>query len=227
MEVVPIMNTLLYGDNIFESNDIVFTNEEFEMILNALKEVSEENEVLEEGANVEITKAFITHKKAYIKEMRLAKKNLYNKEEALEHIKNAKKEIKECKKVIKGTDSNVGSTVFGIIANALMDMCDVMLPNSIAKMGINFATSGASNTIISTAKFAVGKDVAEKAFQVSYIKGVIVLMREIMGTMEAVRDEKRSKVDKFNMYKNKMLTYVADLEARVDKFEKYVKNRKW
>lgn len=79
----------IYGDNIFESNDIELTTEELNIIMNALDESSEN--IIQEGTNLDITKAFMTHKKAFKKEMRLVKKSIYDKDEALEHIKNAKK----------------------------------------------------------------------------------------------------------------------------------------
>ena len=186
----------------------------------------------QEGANLDITKAFMTHKKAFKKEMRLVKKSIYDKDEALEHIKNAKKEIKQCKKIIKETNSSIGSTIFGFFADALIDMCDILLPISISKIGIKITASSFMNyylkrNIADAFKYIFGYVLTDNAQYVTYLKGIIVLMREITGIVISVKDDKRNTVDKCNIYKNKILTYIMDLEAQVDKYEKYIKNRQY
>lgn len=143
-----------------------------------------------------------------------------------------KKEIKQCKKIIKETNSNIGSTIFGFFANALIDMCDILLPISISKIGIKITASSFMNyylkrNIADVFKSIFGYVLADNAQYVVYLKGIIVLMREITGIVISVKDDKRNTVDKCNMYKNKMLTYIMDLEAQVDKYEKYIKNRQY
>ena len=225
----------IYGDSIFESADIELISKEVDIIKAALNESSED--ILQEGANIEITKAFMTHKKACKKEMRAAKKSIYDRDEALEHLANAKKEIRALKKVIKDTDSSVGSSIFGFFANALIDICDIMLPVSIAKFGENITAKSIASGILNSAvgdsikgdivKGTAGILVQKWGWNLSYIKGLIVLIREIAGTIIAIKDDKRSGIDKANMYKNKIITYVMDIEENITKTEKYIKNRKW
>ena len=225
----------IYGDSIFESADIELTSKEVDIIKAALNESSED--ILQEGANIEITKAFMTHKKACKKEMRAAKKSIYDRDEALEHLANAKKEIRALKKVIKDTDSSVGSSIFGFFANALIDICDIMLPVSIAKFGENITAKSIASGILNSAvgdsikgdivKGTAGILVQKWGWNLTYIKGLIVLIREIVGTIIAIKDDKRSGIDKANMYKNKIITYVMDIEENITKTEKYIKNRKW
>ena len=225
----------IYGDSIFESTDIELTSEEIDIIKAALNESSED--VLHEGTNIEITKAFMTHKKACKKEMRAAKKSIYDRDEALEHIANAKKELRALKKVIKDTDSSVGSTIFGFFANALIDICDIMLPISIAKFGENITAKSIASGLLNSAvgdsikgdiiKGTAGILVQRFGWDLVYAKAVIVIFRELVGTIKAIKDDQRSGIDKANIYKNKIITYVMDIEENITKTEKYIKNRKW
>jgi hypothetical protein len=97
----------------------------------------EPDDILSEGANIEITKKLKEFKERYNKYNKAGKKALLKKDfnTAAENFAKAKKELKEFEYAVKNMDSTVGSAVLGSIAGLLIVMIKVTIL-SFAPFGI-------------------------------------------------------------------------------------------
>ena len=209
-----------------------------------IAENTEEDEVLEEGANLESREAFKTAKKEYkvsVKEIKKAIK-AGDKEGAKKACKDAKASLEKTEKIIKDTPSDAGSVILGYFATGILEFGEVLLV-----MGKQFGISVGVGAVIGSKAMHDSKgaeDVGEslnkyfdsvnksmgKAVPIikvaaiaTFIKPVVVWVKAIKQFIVGLKDADLSTADKMNLYKNRLLSYVTDLKKKLDKLEKSIK----
>lgn len=238
-----------YNDTINE-NGATMTLQEYVNMQNTIIEVlSESTDIddlftenfdygyLNEGANIEYTKAFKEGKKAYRDNMKLAKKALKdgNYSECSQYLKKADKAVTEIEKVIRSVDSTVGSAVFGLFANGLCNTFEMLLPNLLYSVGSNIAANSAIKMTMSAFQGEISKSamagsvlggVAASAGAIwALIKGVTIAIKDIKQLITEIKSDDNLN-NNLNFYRNKLLRYCKDLHTNINKFESKIKNAK-
>ena len=161
----------------------------------------ENDEILEEGANIETLKKYIQVKKEYKKIVSevedLVKEGRY--ELAVKHIDAASKIIVDLKNDIRNLKSDVGSVIFGAIVSFLINV------------GKSIDVLGAA---IDAGKSLAKNDFNFKKAEVSIKPSILgIIIETVKDLQEIITNFKISRYDttanKMNAYKNKMLNAVS------------------
>lgn len=196
----------------------------------------EDNEVVEEGANIEAGKAYkeaVKEYKGYAKELKkLIKEEKYS--DAKKNLSKMKICVDKVEKEIKDQDYTTGSAVFGYFAAGLLDMVEIFIPSFIYGFGRGLAINGAQLTMnnlltgnsegikVATGMAIGGGVTAAIAGSITFIKSVIILIKYIKQIIEDIKDKDTNTTEAINLYRNKLLTYVKDLKKKIDQYEKLI-----
>ena len=188
----------------------------------------EDTDFVNEGANIEYTKAFkegVTEFKKAVSACKKANK-AGDKAEAKAQIKKMKSAVDKMEKTIKSTDSTVGSAVFGFFANHLVGCVQLLIPSIGAFFGQTITRAGLKSVITSGGTGSIAKAVLGSALNtvsgfVALIKSIIILVKTIIQFIDDIKaGEKAENV--FNLYRNKLLQFVKDFRKKIDKMEQLV-----
>lgn len=232
-------NQFLLNENVSDKLTIgeyidlnIFLNESYTRILESF----DEDDVLEEGANLDARKAFKAYLKEYKEYAKSLKKNV--KEEDYSSAKKDLNKMKNCvdkmEKEIKDQDYNVGSAIFGYFATGLLNSLELLIPSFIAGFGESLTLAGHTITYSSfingdISKLAaaanlktVGTVVSNIGNIIVYIKSLIMIIKTISQFIKDINDKDTTTVEALNLYRNKLLTYVKDLRKKINEFEKLI-----
>lgn len=188
----------------------------------------EDADFVNEGANIEYTKAFkegVTEFKKAVSACKKANK-AGDKTEAKAQIKKMKSAVDKMEKTIKSTDSTVGSAVFGYFANSLVICVQMLIPSigfffgqTITGAGLkSLITSGGTGSIV---KSVLGATLSTVSGIVAFIKSIIILVKTIIQFIDDIKaGEKTENV--INLYRNKLLQFIKDFRKKIDKMEQLV-----
>lgn len=198
--------------------------------------ISESEEVLGEGANLDIREAYTKCHKIYKEQAKICKKSIKNKDfkAAKQATSKMRTALKDSKKIIKEAESDVGSVIFGLFAGSLLNMVELLVPILGYTAGIGgltlsglkgMADIGAGTINQSTIMTALGSSLMIGVNAVVLlIKGIIILYREIKQFM-ADLNNKESTANTFNLYRNNIITYCDKIEKCIDKLDKCIDER--
>jgi hypothetical protein len=186
--------------------------------------IEEEDDILSEGANIEITKKFKEFKENYNKYNKAGKKALKNKDfnDAAVNFAKAKKELKNFESAVKGMDSTVGSAVFGTIAGLLLTMVKVTI-QSYVPFGILLGSTKVYSKLAKdrlTYHMVKGnvKQLLPIVTSVRYLGELVGIIADfIKRTKEGDKN-----ADKFNLYRTELLRYIKKLDDSLDRYIKLV-----
>ena len=215
--------------------------------------LNEQESILTEGANIDITKKFKDFKIEYTKHTLAGRKCLlkFDSQGAYENFEKARKVLNEFKKEVENMDSDTGSAVFGTIAGILMIMV-----SSIIKGYSTFVPLLAGTRIYTSAKNHYYKKnqipdlspeqmkkygIATTASKRDYlyysalhtVRGIYAPMLAAMHALYKVITNikefiKRLKSDdstenKFNLYRTELLTYIKEVDKSLNKLNNKAK----
>ena len=230
---------MFYGITVLENNSDTEINlseqEALDLLYNyedalLLAETYEDDDyILTEGANIEITKKLKEFKKNYSKYIKAGKKALRksNTKEAADNFGKARKELELFRFEVRDMDSTVGSAVFGTIAGMLIIMANITIevytPVLIPSLGISLYTSFVKKdknlglffktlnyTYKNTAKFVKVIGIA-----IAGLYQLVVTLKEFIASVQA-GDKKE---DSFNLYRTELMKYINELDKRLSTLE--------
>lgn len=206
------------------------------MVEESLEEngLMEDEEVLEEGTNMEYHKIFKSHIKEY-KSLLKESKKLYRQqryEESKAKLKEAKSKLTECSKVINKIPSDASDAVWGnilyvlrtaacILANYLFFVLGIKVGGTIeSAIRIFYNNQAAANAvgfaggavIGSTVGSNMGKELGKVIFNIS-------------DTIKAVKNPKKDNVDAANMYKRNILSSIKVIRNETINFETMINHK--
>lgn len=202
-------------------------------------EFEDSEEVVEEGANLDIRAIWKEAKKESKVHIKNYKKLIKAEDykgaaKELDYVsKNLKKARDEAKKV--DADS-VGSAILGYFATGLLNIVEQIIPMSITMAGSSITTASIlKNTmkdgVIDPSKLAefiagvlptgakVGNIVAKVGQVAGIIKGIIILVKDIKTFVNEAKSDKELSIKNFNLYRNRLLRYFDDSIKQVDKLK--------
>jgi hypothetical protein len=211
-----------YSDNLSE-----FYEAYGEAMIIAESYIEEEDDILSEGANIEITKKLKEFKERYNKYNKAGKKALLKKDfnTAAENFAKAKKELKEFEYAVKNMDSTVGSAVLGSIAGLLIVMIKVTIlsytPFGILLGGYKIYSKITKDSV-DRFVYHVAKDTSKRLLPVvttiRYLGELVEIVRKFI---ERTREGDKN-TDKFNLYRTELLRYIENLDDKLDNYVKFV-----
>ena len=175
-----------------------------ELMLSLIESSLDDDDLFEEGGNLDARKKFIVAKADFKKAIKECKKEIKRKDKvaALKEFSKAKSAFKDIKKAIDGIDENLGTVICGNFFEGLIEMGEQLLA---------FITGAILSD--GDAEVAGGATAAMKLY--NGIKDLVGVIRSI--------SEKGLSVDAFNSYKNKLKMIASNMEKQLDKLEKEVK----
>ena len=188
----------------------------------------EDTDFVNEGANIEYTKAFKEGVIEFKKAVSACKKanKAGDKTEAKAQIKKMKSAVDKMEKTIKSTDSTVGSAIFGYFANNLVVCIQMLIPSIGAFFGQTITGAGLKSLITSGGTGSVVKTVLGGALStvsgiVAFVKSVIIIVKTIIQFVDDIKaGEKTENI--INLYRNKLLQFIKDFRKQIDKMEQLV-----
>ena len=225
--------------NINETSESIYLPEVYSYM--ALSEqYVEDFELLEEGANIEITKKAQEFYKEYKKHIKAAKAALKNKDSniAKSQISQAKKKLTNFKKEIKNMDSTAGSAIFGFFASSIILMArdtififgDFGLAAGFGYLTLKelgkiltdifalFSRKPETNPVL-LYLFSIGLDASLIA---GFIYNIYQLVLSIKKIKESLRNGDKSG-DAFNLYRIEMLKTCDKFEQQLTMYKKRIK----
>lgn len=208
------------------------TNEEFgryfsEAVMDLFMEdcFEESAEIIEEGANIDITKAFDSSKKQFKEKIKAAKGYIKAKEygKAKTALKEAKSITKDLQKTITEIDSTAGSAIFGYFAHGFLIMAETLIPCSISFVGGTVGSYGLVTNNI--AALSTGALIAKLGQLGTTVQSIVILVKGIITLIDRIKAGKEDAADYLNLYKNAFLRYTRDLDKNVDKLIKEVEKK--
>jgi len=187
-------------------------------------------EVIEEGANMEITKSFMSNKKAFKTHNSNLKKALKGNDfaTAKAELKKMKADVKAIEKTINENDSDVGSAVFGYFATGLVNTLELFVPSLIYSTGATISASSITNAFltgdVNPVKVALGGFMTGFGYTFTLIKSIIILVQEISEVVKAFQ-KKEGAANALNLYRGKIKTMVKKLNDSIDTIEKNIEKR--
>ena len=184
--------------------------------------IEEEDDILSEGANIEITKKFKEFKENYNKYNKAGKKALKNKDfnDAAVNFAKAKKELKDFESAVKGMDSTVGSAILGSVAVLLITMVKETIIAFIpfgALLGASKAYSKSDPYLYHMVKGDVKKFFPVVA-SIRYLGKLVEIITDFVKRTK----EGDKNTDKFNLYRTELLKYIKNLDDKLDNYIKFV-----
>lgn len=229
----------LYG-NIFLENNNKFLNEDLESLLIkgiiefGLDEFDDENEVLEEGANIEYAKIFMSYKKEFNSLMKESKKALKNKEFKLatDKVQAASDVLTKMKKEIKKIPSDTSSAIVGTIFSILESIAGVILLVFIYSTGLDLGTSTikkilysggsktsalvAGNIVAALPGFGIGANIGKK---------LIIGLTTVVNTSKDFKNDKVNNSDALNIYRQKIISNIDYLRISTINLKAVIKEK--
>lgn len=197
---------------------------------------NDDNEIVEEGANLEARKAYkeaLKEYKGYAKELKkLIKEEKYS--DAKKNLSKMKTCVDKVEKEIKDQNYTTGSAVFGYFAYGLLNMVELLIPSFIYGFGQGLTINGAQLAMnnlftgnLETVKVAAGMTIGGGVTTViggviALIKSIVILIKSIKQFIEDIKDKDTNTTEAINLYRNKLLTYVKDLKKKIDQYEKLI-----
>ena len=204
-------------------------------------------EYLEEGANIEYTKAFSKNSKLYKQSAKAAKKYIKEKKykDAKSELSKMKKACNDIEKIIKETDSTVGSAVFGFFANELVILAKSIIPISLTTIGggINTAftmkklkelskaaeaaSKGLEFTVNTSIKFSdifipsLGVTFTWAGTVLNLVNSIILIVKDICQIIKGIKENDKAE-NIANLYRGKLLIAVKDMRKKIDDLDKVI-----
>ena len=184
----------------------------------------EPEDILSEGANIEITKKLKEFKERYNKYNKAGKKALLKKDfnNAAENFAKAKKELKEFEFAVKNMDSTVGSAILGSIAGLLIVMIKVTIlsytPFGILLGGYKIYSNVTKDKYVYRVVKGSSKRLLPIVTTIRYLGELIEIVRKFI---ERTREGDKN-TDKFNLYRTELLRYIENLDDKLDNYVKFV-----
>ena len=218
------------------------TNEEFQNALfecysNTIEILSEadQEEVVEEGANIEMTKIWRESKKenkAYLKNNKKFLKETDFKKAAAE-LDKVTKNLEKAKKEIKDVDQTVGSAICGYFAEYVIDLLQLIVPFTVEGLGFGAAAFSMKDVIADAMngnfesftpealkKAAPGAVVGYIGAVWVTLKAIVVLIKDIKTWIKEFKaDDKKLDVKHFNLYRNTLIRFMDEAIKKVDKLK--------
>lgn len=195
------------------------------------------DETLEEGANIDMTKAIKTNGRRVVYNLVQAKKNLKaeNYSEAKKNVNEAKSELKKMEDKVRDTKSNFGSVLCGTVAGSLVAALRITLPCKLITAGLKIpgkalikaGSKGAPAVIMkalnATNTVAKGLNKANKIY--TAIKTLIHIIEKIKQFIENIKDPKAKAGEVFNSYRNELLVLCKDTNKQLDDLYKDIEKK--
>ena len=236
---MSIYGSGLQKERVINNNTVTFTNEEASLLqLSALRgymmldEADDMLETLEEGANIDYTKAFTSAKK----EIKTGIKDVKSLIKAKEYTK-AKSKCKELHKVtsdlikkIDSIDSSVGSAVLGYIAQSYLTLGEVLLPVGIIMTGTGLNYAGVISSIhngsslTNIIKIFGGAGISTVGYVWALIKEIIIFIKDIITLINEIKD-KGANANTLNLFRNKLIRYAKDYDKIITKLEDTIEKK--
>lgn len=191
---------------------------------------SDIEEVLEEGANIDMSKKFIEFAKTYRSDVKDAKAAIKKKDssEAKKKLKKISKDLDDIEKFIRSTESDAGSVLFGIIAQWIIIMVK-MLP----LLGLGFITgkaagvlrNQAANIPVGTAKSALAGIAITSLIPVragfdivAWYIGAKEIVQDVVTIVDNFKAKERTE-DAINPFRANLLSTIKKMRKQIDKLE--------
>ena len=197
---------MIYGNlkNNYDNNNDLYTPDLCASYVLAENYI-EDYVLLDEGANIEITKSVLTFKKNYHNYIRDAKKNMKagDKKAAAKNIKDARNELSKFRKEVKDMESDKWSVSFGIIASAFI----VVIKYSALIFAASLLSTVLGNTqIASITGLSVGLSAAAEDSK--------TLQKSINN-----KETEKGSLNAMNSYRTTMLGLCDKLDSSLSKLE--------
>ena len=216
----------------------------FECYSSAIDILSEadQEEIIEEGANVEMTKAWLGSKKEVKEYLKNYKKFLKAKEykKASSELDKVTKILEKAKKDIKSVDQNAGTAAIGFFADFLVIVLEMFVPLSIEGIGLGVVISGAkgASKAVDAAAMAGGifddKEMLKQATKIyggalattvgsiwSIIKAVSLIIKEVKTWIKEFKsDGEKLEAKHFNAYRNTLIRYMDSSIKKIDELKR-------
>lgn len=222
-----------------ELQNVIF--ECYSNTINVFTEADQE-EIVEEGANVEMTKAWLGSKKEVKEYLKNYKKLLKAKEykKASSELDKVTKILEKAKKDIKSIDQNAGTAAIGFFADFLVIVLEMFVPLSIEGIGLGVAISGAKGAgkVVDVTAKAGGliddKEMIKQAAKIyggalastigtvwTVIKGVSLTIKEVKTWIKEFKsDGEKLEAKHFNAYRNTLIRYMDSSIKKIDELKR-------
>lgn len=232
----------IFGNNILRECNTTLNDSVIEEICNIVNESENDNkshidstiyenliEVIEEGANINITKSFLANKKSFKAHNKELKKALKADDftTAKSELKKMREDVKDIENTIYKNDSNAGSAICGFFAAGIGDMLELSVTGLIYSTGVKMVAKetikamfgGGSTVKASLGGFMVG--FGGTYTLINAISKVIINITEIVAAFKS--GDKASET--FNLYRTRIKNAVENLKASMDMIEDNIKKR--
>lgn len=187
-------------------SDIVFENDE---------------EAVEEGANLEITAKFREAKAAYKEQAKILKKQIKAKEfgEAQKTVTNMENILTKAEKDIRAIDAGgAGSVILGYFAGLIMNWAELLVPSLGVNVGTGVATAaGAAGKAGVAAAGAAGAAIFGA---IGYVKSLFIFIKQIKTFIGELDNADTSTAEAFNKYRSTIIRYLGDLKKNLANIKK-------
>lgn len=210
----------------------------FECYSSAIDILSEadQEEVVEEGANIEMTKIWRESKKENKEYLKNYKKFLKEKDfkKAAAELDKVTKNLEKAKKEIKDVDQTVGSAICGYFAEYIIDLFQLIIPFTVEGLGYGAMMLSIKDVIADAMngnfeglqtpdvikKAAPGAVVGNIGAVWLTIKAIVVLIKDIKTWIKEFKaDDKKLDAKHFNLYRNTLIRFMDEAIKKVDKLK--------
>jgi hypothetical protein len=195
-------------------------------------------QMIQEGANIEITKKLNTFRKNFKYYINETKKYIEAKDtrKAKYNIQLAKKELEGFKNEVKNMDSDAGSVVFGYMVHCAIDY-GKSLPLMLGAKGlgaiitnISSKSTPSDNKLISFFTNILNSELGDKlkilggniAELVSWSTKIIGQVKNAIKIINSLRDGDKTE-DALNMYRHDLIEIISFYEKSLDSLESKIK----
>lgn len=208
-----------------------------DLCLESDEEDDTEFEELMEGANTDYRKAFNVGSKAYKESLKASKRALRNRDykKARSHIKDAQKSLDEIQKTLNKVDSSVGSTILSWFPATLLTMVEFIVPigyivggSAIKGLGsaiLSKAGGNASKVMSGSALYGFGFGTKIGGQIIVIIQAITLTIRDVKQIIEDIEDDDISTTQAWNMYRNKLCSYIKNMDNQLDKMCEVINNK--
>lgn len=246
----------IYGHKFDEYKPVELTEQEIQdtlfIIYQDIAESSlfeDDEDILEEGANLDMRRIWKESKKEYKAHLKASKKYLRSgdKDNAAKELDKAIKILKDNRDRLANVDDNdnIGSAVLGFFAYELLSYIEILIPMIGSGIGFGLSSVGMDvwyNTVktgVRTLDVAAINKSAQLAKNLSAAGSVISFTSSIAGAMISIinfikdlitfiNEIKKEKGDldvkHFNLYRVKLLRYMDDAIKKVEKLRDSIKD---
>lgn len=209
----------------------------FECYSSAIDILSEadQEEVVEEGANIEMTKIWRESKKENKEYLKNYKKFLKEKDfkNAAAELDKVTKNLEKAKKEIKDIDQTIGSAICGYFAEYIINLLQLIVPFTVEGLGYGAMALSIKDTIADAMngniegitpeaikKAAPGALIGNIGAVWLTIKAIVVLIKDIKTWIKEFKaDDKKLDAKHFNLYRNTLIRFMDEAIKKVDKLK--------